>query len=168
MDPILLGGVCTRLCRTRHPTIARSKYRHQTVQFHGALNLKPRLSHHRKFQPFTCPNYVDGNECRYTGYPFSVLNNNKTSNGLTVNPQVKSNLDAGLGAGPARHATHVKIESPSVTAAAKKAATDKVEAETPDAESSTTSDEDTLVSKSKSSKSFGTDEVVLSPTKSKL
>ena len=82
---------------------------------------------------------------------------------------VKPNVDAGAGSAPARHATHVKIESPSVAAAAKKAAAEKVEVNGPDTESSTTSDEDTLVCKSKSnSKSFGADEVVLSPTKSKL
>ena len=112
-----------------------------------------------------CPSLAGGNDHRYSGYPYSVLNN-KASTGLLANPHAKSNMDAGPV--PTRYVAHVKIESPSVTAAAKKAATDKVEAENADAESPTTSDEDTLVCKSKSNKSFGADEVVLSPTKSKL
>ncbi len=103
---------------------------------------------------------------RYAGYPYSVLGNNRASTGVLPNAVIKPNVDTG--SAPVRHSTHIKIESPSVAAAAKKAAADKTEDGTPDAESSTTSDEDTLVCKSKSSKSFGADEVVLSPTKSKL
>ena len=102
----------------------------------------------------------------YSGYPNSVLGGNRGSNGIAAAAVAKPTEEAKTA--PARHATHVKIESPSVVAAAKKAATEKVENETPSIDSSTTSDEDTLVCKSKSSKSYGVDEVVLSPTKSKL
>ena len=62
---------------------------------------------------------------------------------------------------------HIKIESPSVVAAAKRAAGEENSDHVLDGESSSTSDEDTLVCKSKSSKSCTTD-VVSSPTKSKL
>ena len=77
-----------------------------------------------------------------------------------------SNVD--IGPIPPRHTAHIKIESPSVAAAAKKAVAEQAEDEAPDAESSTTSDEDTLVCKSKSSKSNVTEDVALSPAKSKL
>lgn len=102
---------------------------------------------------------------RYAAYPQSVLNNGHYANDLLPNPTVK--FDNNVSLAPARHATHIKIESPSVTAAAKKAAAEKIEDETPDAESSSASDEETLVAKSKSSKSYAGD-VALSPTKSKL
>ena len=101
----------------------------------------------------------------YIGYPNSVLNGRQGTNVLLPNASMKSE-----GPAPARRATHVKIESPSVLAAAKKAAAEAVEDGSPDGESSSASDEDTLVSKSKSNKtSPGTgDDVTLSPTKSKL
>ncbi|KAL6719187.1 hypothetical protein ACLMJK_003424 [Lecanora helva] len=102
----------------------------------------------------------------YIGYPHSVLGNNRASNGVPPNATTDSNVD--IGPIPARHSAHIKIESPSVAAAAKKAAAEKIEDEKPDAESCSTSDEDTLVCKSKSSKSFGADETVISPTKAKL
>jgi len=102
---------------------------------------------------------------RYVGYPQSVLNNGYYNNDLAPDATAKSDIDVVLA--PARHATHVRIESPSVTAAAKKAAAEKIEDDTPDAESSSASDEETLVAKSKSSKSYAGD-VALSPTKSKL
>ena len=84
---------------------------------------------------------------------------------LLPNASIKSE-----GPAPPRRATHVKIESPSVLAAAKKAAAEAVEDGSPDGESSSASDEDTLISKSKSSKTdSGTGgDVTLSPTKSKL
>ena len=101
----------------------------------------------------------------YVGYPNSVLNGRQGTNGSLPNASVK--LD---GPAPARRTTHIKIESPSVVAAAKKAAAEVVEDESPDAETSSTSDEDTLVCKSKSSKTCsGTSgDATLSPTKSKL
>lgn len=103
---------------------------------------------------------------RYAAYPHSVLGNNRAANGVLPGAVINPNVDEGPA--PARHTTHIKIESPSVAAAAKKAAADRSEAESPDAESSTASDEDTLVGKSKSSKGYGADDIVLSPTKSKL
>ena len=102
----------------------------------------------------------------YVGYPNSVLNGRQGTNGLPPTATVKFE-----GPAPARRNTHVKIESPSVVAAAKKAAAEVIEEELPDGESSSTSDEDTLVCKSKSSKTCdGTNgDVALSPpTKSKL
>ena len=101
----------------------------------------------------------------YVGYPNSVLNGRQGTNGLLPTATVKFE-----GSAPARRNTHVKIESPSVVAAAKKAAAEVIEEELPDGESSSTSDEDTLVSKSKSSKTCrGTSgDVAVSPTKSKL
>ena len=102
---------------------------------------------------------------RYVGYPNSVLNGRQATNGLPPNAAIKFE-----GAAPARRTTHIKIESPSVVAAAKKAAAEAAEDELLDGESSATSDEDTLVCKSKSSKTCsGTGgDVALSPTKSKL
>ena len=101
----------------------------------------------------------------YIGYPNSVLSGRQGPNVLVPNTSIKSE-----GPAPARRATHVKIESPSVLAAAKKAAAEVVGDGSPDGESSSASDEDTLVSKSKSSKTgSGTGgDVTLSPTKSKL
>lgn len=105
----------------------------------------------------------------YVGYPqsyaTSALGYGQAHNGLLGSAVVKPNVDA-IPA-PARHTTRIKIESPSVTAAAKKAAAEAVVEHLPDAEPSSASDEDTLVCRSKSSKSYSTD-VVLSPTKSKL
>ncbi len=102
---------------------------------------------------------------RYAAYPQSVLNNGYYTHDLLPTSTMKSDVNVALA--PARHATHIKIESPSATAAAKKAAAEKLEDSTPDAESSNASDEETLVAKSKSSKSYAGD-VALSPTKSKL
>lgn len=105
----------------------------------------------------------------YAGYPQSyapsVLGYGQGHNSLVSSVAAKPNID--VVPAPARHTTHIKIESPSVTAAAKKAAAEIHIDVLPDEESSSTSDEDTLVCKSKSSKSCSTD-VVLSPTKSKL
>ena len=105
----------------------------------------------------------------YTGYPqsyaASVLGYGQAPNRLFSNTAAEPNLDA-IPA-PAPHTTRIKIESPSVTASAKKAAVETAANELPDEESSSASDEDTLVCKSKSSKSCSTD-VVSSPTKSKL
>ena len=103
---------------------------------------------------------------RYAGYPYSVLGNNRIPSGVLPGAATKSEEQAGLT--PVRSAAHIKIESPSVAAAAKKAAAEKVGIESPEPESSTASDEDTLIGRTKSSKSYGADEVVLSPTKSKL
>lgn len=102
---------------------------------------------------------------RYVGYPNSVLNGHQGTNGSIPTAAVKFE-----GPAPARRTTHIKIESPSVVAAAKKAAAEVLEEDSPDGESSSTSDEDTLVCKSKSSKTCsGTGgDVALSPTKSKL
>lgn len=102
---------------------------------------------------------------RSTGYPRSVLSHVQTPDGLI--PNVTSKPDNENGPALARHTTHIKIESPSVVAAAKKAASEKIENEAPDTESSVTSDEDTLVCKSKSGKSNAGD-AVISPTKAKL
>lgn len=101
----------------------------------------------------------------YVGYPNSVLHSRQGTNGLLPNASVKFE-----GPAPARRTTHIKIESPSVVAAAKKAAADSVEDDLPEVESSSTSDEDTLVCKSKSSKSCNGPggDVAVSPTKSKL
>ena len=101
----------------------------------------------------------------FLGYPNSVLSGRQGTNVLVPNASFKSE-----GPAPARRTTQVKIESPSVHAAAKKAAAEVVEDGSPDGESSSASDEDTLVSKSKSSKTgSGTGgDVTLSPTKSKL
>ena len=102
----------------------------------------------------------------YIGYPNSVLSGRQGSNVLLPSASIKPE-----GPAPARRTTHVKIESPSVLAAAKKAAAaEPVEDGSPDGESSSASAEDTLVSKSKSSKTgSGTGgDVTLSPTKSKL
>ena len=101
----------------------------------------------------------------YIGYPNSVLSGRPGTNVSLPNASIKPE-----GPVPARRATHVKIESPSVLAAAKKAAAEVVENGSPGGESSSASDEDTLVSKSKSSKTgSGTSgDVTLSPTKSKL
>ena len=101
----------------------------------------------------------------YVGYPNSVLNGRQGTDGLLPNASVKFEAPA-----PARRTTHIKIESPSVIAASKKAAAEVIEDELPDSESSSTSNEDTLVCKSKSSKNCsGTDgDIALSPTKSKL
>ena len=101
----------------------------------------------------------------YVGYPNSALNGRPGTNGPLPQASVKFE-----GPAPARRTTHIKIESPSVVAAAKKAAADVVEDEMPDGETSSTSDEDTLVCKSKSSKTCsGTEgDVSSSPTKSKL
>ena len=52
-----------------------------------------------------------------------------------------------------RRSSHIKIESPSVTVATKKTALEKIDDENLEPESSVTSDEDTLVCKSKSGKS---------------
>ena len=163
---ILLGDVYTRLRRTQLHIIAQSRCQHQLALFHGALNRKPPLSRHSKFLLSTYSGRMVLMVISYTAYPHSVLGNNRASSGTLPSAHAKLSVDAG--APPARHATHIKIESPSVTAAAKKAATDNAVAETADADSSTTSDEDTLVCKSKSIKSFGADDVVISPTKSKL
>ena len=69
-----------------------------------------------------------------------------------------------------RHQTHIKIESPSVTAAAKKAASEAVEDGSTDSGSSSRSGEVTLVDNEnvKPTKSFKIDELVVSPAKSKL
>lgn len=101
----------------------------------------------------------------YVGYPNSVLNGRQGTIGLLPNAAVKFE-----GPAPARRTTQIKIESPSVVAAAKKAAAETVEVELPDGESSSTSDEDTLVCKSKSSKTCSGNgvDVAVSPTKSKL
>ena len=101
----------------------------------------------------------------YVGYPNSVLNGRQGTNGVLPNTTVKFE-----GPVPARRTTHVKIESPSVVAAAKKTAAEAVEDELSDGESSSASDEDTLVCKSKSSNTInGTGgDATLSPTKSKL
>ena len=100
----------------------------------------------------------------YVGYPNSVFNGRQGTDGLLPNASVKFE-----GPAPARRTTHIKIESPSVIAASKKAAAEVTEDQLPDSESSSTSNEDTLVSKSKSSKSCsGTGgDVALSPTNSK-
>ena len=84
-------------------------------------------------------------------------------NGLLPTATIKSEIDVA----PARRTTHIKIESPSVIAAAKKATAETIGDESPDTASSSHSEEDTLVGKSKSSKA-GSGEGVLSPTKSKL
>ena len=106
---------------------------------------------------------------RYVNYPQAypqyTPGYGQTSNGLPQGSVTDPAIN--VAQAPARHITRIKIESPSVTAAAKKAATEAVEVDSPDGASSSTSDEDTLVCKSKSSKSCGGD-VVLSPTKSKL
>ena len=102
----------------------------------------------------------------FVGYPNSALSGRQGMNGFIPNASVKFE-----GPAPARRTTHIKIESPSVVAAAKKAVAEVVEDELPNSESSAaTSDEDTLVCKSKSSKTCsGTNgEIALSPTKSKL
>ena len=160
------GDVCTRRHRIQFLITAPSKFQHQLAPCNGALNHRPLQFRRRKYLQSTPSMVLPLMTLRYAGYPHSVLSNNRAPNGVLASAIPKSNADAGPG--PARHATHVKIESPSVTAAAKKAAAENVQNEAPDAGSSTTSDEDTLVCKSKSSKSYGPDEVVLSPTKSKL
>ena len=101
----------------------------------------------------------------YVGYPNSVLNGRQGADSLPPNASVKFE-----GPAPARRTTHIKIESPSVIAASKKAAAEVIDDETPDSESSSTSNEDTLVCKSKSSKTCsGTGgDATLSPSKSKI
>ena len=66
--------------------------------------------------------------------------------------------------------THIKIESPSVTAAAKKAANEVIEDGSTDGGSSSRSGEVTLVDNenTKPTRSFKVDELTASPTKSKL
>ncbi|KAK3174545.1 hypothetical protein OEA41_001791 [Lepraria neglecta] len=97
-------------------------------------------------------------------YPHSAPSYGQASSGLLQGSVTNPTID--VPQAPARHTTRIKIESPSVTAAAKKAAAEAVDVDSPDGASSSTSDEDTLVCKSKSSKSCRED-VVLSPTKSK-
>ncbi|KAL2056172.1 hypothetical protein ABVK25_003815 [Lepraria finkii] len=98
-------------------------------------------------------------------YPQSAPSYGQASSGLLQGSVTNPTVD--VSQAPARHTTRINIESPSVTAAAKKAAEEAVDVDSPDGASSSTSDEDTLVCKSKSSKSCGED-VVLCPTKSKL
>ena len=88
----------------------------------------------------------------------SCLNSESTLPDLPVKSSAKDGLL------PRRH---IKIESPSVAAAAKKTALEKIEDEAPETGSSVTSDEDTLVCKSKSGKSNAGDATVF-PTKPKL
>lgn len=101
----------------------------------------------------------------YGTYPPSVIRLQQASNGVlpavTVKPDIK------LAPAPTRQTARIKIESPSVTAAAKKAAAETVEDVSTDEESSTKSGDDTLVNKSSAS-GAGTSDAVVSPTKSKL
>ena len=101
---------------------------------------------------------------RYVGYPNSVLGGRQGTSGPTPSAAAKGEAVVPL-AQPRRN--HVKIESPSVVAAAKKAAVETIDDESSDVELSSHSEEETLVCKSKSSKACSGEES-LSPTKSKL
>lgn len=94
-----------------------------------------------------------------------MLNGRQASNSYLSSAAVKADVE--VAHAPARRTTHVKIESPSVVTAAKKAAVETVDVESPEGSATSASDEETLVCQSKSSKTCSTD-VVLSPTKSKL
>jgi len=67
-----------------------------------------------------------------------------------------------------RYSSRIKIESPHATAATKKATAAAGEDLSTDGESSSKSDEATLADKPKAKQAFKSDEVVQSPTKSKL
>lgn len=99
------------------------------------------------------------------GYPQSTPGYGSASNGVPANSSANSAIH--VAQAPTRQTARIKIESPSVTAAAKKAAAEAVDVASPEAASSSTSDEDTLVCKTQSSKSCS-GEMAVSPTKSKL
>ena len=99
------------------------------------------------------------------GYPQSSLGYGAASNEVHLNAAVDPAID--IAQAPVRQTARIKIESPSVIAAAKKATVETINVASPEAPSSATSDEDTLIGKSKSSKSCSGD-ISLSPTKSKL
>ena len=67
-----------------------------------------------------------------------------------------------------RRQNHINIESPSVTAAAKKATSEVTEDSSTDGESSSRSGEATLVENIKPTKPYKIEDVVVSPTRSKL
>ena len=67
-----------------------------------------------------------------------------------------------------RRQTQVKIESPSVTAAAKKAGDETTEDSSTDGESSSHSGEATLVENMKPAKPYKIEDAAISPTRSKL
>ena len=99
------------------------------------------------------------------GYPQSTPGYGSAPNGVPANPSANSAVH--VVQPPVRQTARIKIESPSVTAAAKKAATEALDLASPEIASASTSDEETLVCKSKSSKS-GSGDITVSPTKSKL
>lgn len=168
MDLAHRGGVCTPQYRIRTPVIVPSRSMRLARTSRGALNHKPHQSHHRRC-PVARSREVTLILTSYVSYPQahpqSAPSYGQASSGLLQGSVIAPAID--VAQAPVRHTTRIKIESPSVTAAAKKAGSEAVEVNSPDGASSATSDEDTLVSKSKSGKSCS-DDVVLSPTKSKL
>ena len=80
---------------------------------------------------------------------------------------LKSSVDAESSSSD-RHSARIKIESPSVTAAAKKAAIEATEDSSTDGGSSSKSETAKVSEDMKSVKHFTTEEVVTSPTKAKL
>ena len=97
-------------------------------------------------------------------YQFSVLRSRQPFN-IGRYPASRQALDT-LTTSNDRHSAHISIESPSVTAAAKKATVDAVEEGSTDG--SSRSGDATLVENIKPTKSFTSNELVVSPTKSKL
>ncbi|KAL9126446.1 MAG: hypothetical protein Q9217_004502 [Psora testacea] len=100
-------------------------------------------------------------------YPYSVLRSRQASSLIGQATTLRPGTDGG--SLPAdRHSARIKIESPSVTAAAKKAAMEASEDTSTDGGSSIRSRAATMVENTKPAKSFTVDEVLSSPTKSKL
>ena len=88
---------------------------------------------------------------RYGEYPQPPLGSSRSAESMLPNMPVKSTTNDSTGL--PRRSSQIKIESPSVIVAAKKTALEKIDDEDLEPESSVTSDEDTLVCKSKSGKS---------------
>ena len=67
-----------------------------------------------------------------------------------------------------RHTSRIKMESPSATATTKNAGMANVEVESTDGDSSSQSGEATLVENTKPARKLSVEELIVSPTKSKL
>ena len=161
------GDVCTRPFPL--PAIVPFRCVYPVQLYHGARRLKLRQSRHRKSWPSRPLDSLILILIRYVGYPQgypqSVHGYGSAPNGVPANPSANSANHAAQA--PTRQTARIKIESPSVTAAAKKAAAEAVDVASPEVASSSTSDEDTLACKSKTSKSCSGD-MTASPTNSKL
>jgi len=155
--------------------LSRAPYRHadKVSTDHGSINHQRHQSHHRKLAVILFDHYVLIPCSSYGPYPYSVLRTRQASSNGFVPASTNTSMDAPLSS--TRYASRIKIQSPSaikidspsVAAAAKNAAAGATEDVVTDG-TSPKSEGSTFVDKPRPGTSFIGDELVNSPTKSKL